>query len=501
MLSKLKVLNHGDLCFYIIFSFGIFLHSLTSTALAQSIPENEYLVVAQLNLWYFGTGCYGGFEDYACEGNPVVSITPLQGLYYSSDPGVIKNQIDWAVDYGVDAFSIEWVSPRGQPGSLEENMDDHLLIASNIHKIRWCIFYDFNLRLPWAGISIRDGINFNNAAIADTFVTDFIHFGNKYFNHPQYLYVDGRPIIYIWNTGGFAGAFDNVLQAARDSLSAMGYDVFVSGDEITKYGFDSTRVSLFDAVTTFTMLIGGTEPFENMDSAAEGVNEVFQIWKEQIQGLKVQDRDEYVILQPAWAPQYNDSLFRVHNDLGEETYVPAESKEQVIHMAEVARSYANPGGKEAEKIVWLNTYNNWAETTTIEPTIASGPKYPAGNYQFDFLEVVEEVFGGETYWDPIISIPARQELSPFSFTLEQNYPNPVSISTKIDFVIRQHAHIELSVYNSMGCKIIELINQDMDPGFYSTHLDAGHLVNGTYFYVLKADNFIDTRKFVVLKIH
>jgi hypothetical protein len=115
--------------------------------------------------------------------------------------------------------------------------------------------------------------------------------------------------------------------------------------------------------------------------------------------------------------------------------------------------------------------------------------------------VVEEVFGSETYWDPIISIPARQELSPFSFTLEQNYPNPVSISTKIDFVIRQHAHIELSVYNSMGCKIIELINQDMDPGFYSTHLDAGHLVNGAYFYVLKADYFMDTRKFVVLKIH
>ena len=464
-----------------------------------TLPENEYIVVAQLNLWYFGTGCYGGFEDYDCEGNPVVSITPLQGLYYSSDPQVIKNQIDWAVQYGVDAFSIEWISPRGQPGSLEENMDDHLLAAPGIQKMRWCIFYDFNLRMGWSGISIRDGIDFDNSAIAGTLINDFIHFGNKYFNHPQYLYVDGRPIIYIWNTGGFIGGFDNVLKTARDSLSAMGYDVFVSGDEITKYGFDSSRTSLFDAVTTFTMLIGGTEPFANMDSAAVGVNEVFQSWQDKIQGLKVRDREENVILQPAWAPQYKDSLFRVHNDMGEGICVPAESKEQVIHLAEIARSYAKPEGKEAEKIVWLNTYNNWAETTTIEPTIASGSKYPAGNYQFDFLEVVEEVFGDETYWNPIISIPVKQDLNPFSFTLEQNFPNPVNISTKIDITVRQRAHIELSVYNPLGSKIIELINQNMDTGFYSTHLDAAHLTNGTYFYVLKADNFIDIKKFIVQK--
>jgi hypothetical protein len=69
-----------------IFSIAILIHSLTSQALAQSNPENEYIVVAQLNLWYFGTGCYGGFEDYDCEGNSVVSITPLLGIYHSSIP-------------------------------------------------------------------------------------------------------------------------------------------------------------------------------------------------------------------------------------------------------------------------------------------------------------------------------------------------------------------------------------------------------------------------------
>jgi hypothetical protein len=499
MANRIKVFDQTARFFYFLIGFGILHCSFSGSVLAQSSPSNEYMVVAQLNLWYFGTGCYGGFEDYDCEGNSVISITPLQGLYYSSDPKVIKNQIDWAVQYGVDAFSIEWISPRGQPGSLEKNMDDHLLIAPDIPKMRWCIFYDFVLRLGWAGIDFSEGINFDNAAIADTFYNDFIHFGKKYFNHPQYLYVDGRPIIYIWSTEGFIGNFSKVLKTTRDSLSAMGYDIFVSGDEITKFGFDSEHASMFDAVTTFTMLIGDTGPFANMDSAAVGVNEVFREWQENIEGLKVQNREENLILQPAWAPQYKDSLFRYHNDMGEGIYVPAESKAQVIHMAEVARSYANPEGREAEKIVWLNTYNNWAETTTIEPTIASGTKYPAGNYQFDLLEVVEEVFGKETFWDSTSSVAIKEDLSPFRVTLEQNYPNPVNLGAKIDFSVRERVHIDLSVYNLMGIKIIELVNQDMDPGSYSTYLSVENIVDGIYFYVLKAGTFTETRRFVVRK--
>lgn len=499
MLSNFKGMIHIKRLVCILFLTTIILYSGVVKTQAQVPDQNDYIVVAQLNLWYFGTGCYGGFEDYDCEGNPVVSITPLQGLYFSSNPQVIKNQIDWAVDYGIDAFSIEWISPRGRPGSLEENMDDHLLIAPDIHKMRWCIFYDFNLRLGWSGISISDGINFDNSAVADTFLHDFVHFGNKYFNHPQYLHVDDRPIIYIWNTGGFIGDFEGVLQTARDTLSTMGYDVFVSADEITKFGFDPDRVELYDAVTTFTMLIGDTGPFENMDSAAVGVDEVFSSWQDQLQGLQVKDREENVILQPAWAPQYKDSLFRLHNDMGEGINVPAESKEQVIHMAEVARSYANPAGREAEKIVWLNTYNNWAETTTIEPTIASGPKYPAGNYQFDMLEVVEEVYGEETYWEPATSSPAYKEVNPSIVKLEKKYPNPVSNNTRIDFTIRESAYIELVVYNTLGCKIIELVHQEMEPGSYSTRLDVGKLPNGPYVCVLKAGSTMDFWKFVVLK--
>ena len=67
-------------------------------------------------------------------------------------------------------------------------------------------------------------------------------------------------------------------------------------------------------------------------------------------------------------------------------------------MAMVARKHAQPVGSSGQRFVWLNTWNNWAETTTVEPTANLGPKYPAGNYQFDMLEVVREVFGRETFY-------------------------------------------------------------------------------------------------------
>lgn len=70
-------------------------------------------------------------------------------------------------------------------------------------------------------------------------------------------------------------------------------------------------------------------------------------------------------------------------------------------MAEVVGKHARPVGSQGWRLVWLNTWNDWQETTTFEPTADEGPKYPAGNYPFDMLEVVREVFGPETFARPL----------------------------------------------------------------------------------------------------
>ena len=355
--------------------------------------HNEFTVIAQLNFWYYGPG---GFED---QGERTTPFTPLLGeTYWSSDPNVVYQQIEWASQYGVDAFSIEWTTPRGVGccGSMEDTLDDVFLVSPNIYKVRWVIFYDFVLRLMQTdGYKQYVGeFNFDEPAVHDIFVADFEHFAEKYFGDPQYLTIDGRPVVYIWATWLYAGDLKRAIHDAREAAAKLGYDVFIVGDEVTADQFDPAHAALFDANTTFTFLIGGLHhrAWNDLGDAIPEVDRTFTGWRALIKDLKVAGRDDTVNFQPAWAPQYDDRYFPG----GSGIYVPALSKDQVIEMAEVARKHAEPVGSRGQKLIWLNTWNNWAEATTVEPTANLGPKYPAGNYQFDMLEVVSEVFGPET---------------------------------------------------------------------------------------------------------
>jgi len=360
----------------------------------------EYIVIAQLNFWYYGPGPGAGFSDD--RGQFTTPFVPALGYYFASDPNVVEQQIDWAADYGVDAFSIEWTTPRGIGccGSMEDTLDDVFLKAPNLDRTRWVIFYDLVLRIlqtPGLDVDLSRGMDFDDPDVYNTFVADFEHFARKYFGESHYLSIDGRPVIYIWGTWNTIGKFAEAFQEARQKVAALGYDVYIVGDILRGDVFNEELASSYDANTNFTFLIPGISArLEDVGQAALIQADVFENWQFKIQGLKVAGRQENVILQPGWAPQYDDRLFSTWQ--GQEgTYVPAMSRDQVVAMAEVARQYAQPAGSQGWKLVWINTWNNWAESTTIEPTIDQGPKYPTGNYQFDFLEIVRQVFGADTF--------------------------------------------------------------------------------------------------------
>ncbi|MGE5862070.1 MAG: T9SS type A sorting domain-containing protein, partial [Ignavibacteria bacterium] len=86
-----------------------------------------------------------------------------------------------------------------------------------------------------------------------------------------------------------------------------------------------------------------------------------------------------------------------------------------------------------------------------------------------------------------------------TYQLSQNYPNPFNPSTVINFTIPQSGNVTLKVYNSVGQEVATLLNEYKNASNYSVDFNAANLSSGVYFYTLKANNFTQTRKMLLLK--
>ena len=85
------------------------------------------------------------------------------------------------------------------------------------------------------------------------------------------------------------------------------------------------------------------------------------------------------------------------------------------------------------------------------------------------------------------------------YKLNQNYPNPFNPSTKISFNIPKDGFVEMRIYDISGREVATLINQRLSAGAFETNFNAQNISSGIYFIRLKADNFIDTKKMIVMK--
>jgi len=86
-----------------------------------------------------------------------------------------------------------------------------------------------------------------------------------------------------------------------------------------------------------------------------------------------------------------------------------------------------------------------------------------------------------------------------NFELYQNYPNPFNPATNIKFAIVQNDFVTLTVYNSLGQEIAQLVNENLSAGTYNVKFDANNLPSGIYYYQLKTSNNQLTKKMMLIK--
>jgi len=239
-------------------------------------------------------------------------------------------------------------------------------------------------------------------------------------------------------------------------------------------------------------IVGMTRLDGSVGCVCHGIdfNDSVFVWIEGPDSIFVNDTAYYKILMtggPAISGGFNVAARIGHLDsLDFETRIIIG---QLTHSA--PKSFLN------DTVYWSFKYT--APDSIVTDTIYSvansvnGDSIPSSLDKWNF---------GENFAVNIVDNPTsvKQELiSLAEFVLEQNYPNPFNPSTKINYSIPDEGFVSLKFYDVLGEEIETLVNEYQSAGTYEVEFNGSDLSSGIYYYSLQYNNFIETKKMLLLK--
>jgi hypothetical protein len=93
---------------------------------------------------------------------------------------------------------------------------------------------------------------------------------------------------------------------------------------------------------------------------------------------------------------------------------------------------------------------------------------------------------------------------PKAIALNQNYPNPFNPSTQIRYALPAQSFVSLTVYNAVGQEVARLADEVQEAGYHEVRWNGTNgsgmpVSTGIYFYRMRAGNFVDTKKMILVK--
>jgi hypothetical protein len=162
--------------------------------------------------------------------------------------------------------------------------------------------------------------------------------------------------------------------------------------------------------------------------------------------------------------------------------------------------------------IMLGSYSG-ASDTILQYTGTSsyaGLSYSNGTYRAVFLGVGLEQFKAASarqqliqkirdWFEVPVGIANEKSDVLAEFKLEQNYPNPFNPTTNFEFRIADFVLVSLKIYDVLGREVTTLIDEEKPVGVYKIKWNAEGFSSGVYFYQLKAGNYIETKKMLLVK--
>ncbi len=166
-------------------------------------------------------------------------------------------------------------------------------------------------------------------------------------------------------------------------------------------------------------------------------------------------------------------------------------------------------------IGWIGTKDTSSKTVSILHTTDNGSSWTQQDpstsgssiYSIHFYDTLNggltssqgRIFHTNTGGETCDFVRDGKEVTPNIIKLNQNYPNPFNPTTRISFQIGNYGFVSLKVFNLLGQEVATLVSEKLQPGEYQKQWNATGMPSGVYYYQLRAGNYIETRKLVLLR--
>ncbi len=451
---------------------------------------SDYLTGVYYYPWYSNTWGHewpGQFvRDYL---DPVQ--TPVLGQYDSRDRSVIRQHLDWCNQYGIDLWVCSW---WGVNSREDITIKDYIKPELTANDAKFAIFYESFIlgQPPWE-------IDSN---LETELINDYTYIANTYFNHPNYFKINNHPVVYIYISGLYQGDYISAFTNVRQTISNLGYDIYLVGDEIN-FGEPTDHMNFLDAVTSYIIL--GAQDYGIDTDFFGSLGATFSEWENEA-------NERNLKLIPVAVPGFNNrkaGQTSPNNSL----VVPRQSTEgasQTSYFEEYIK-VGRPFVDSDLKLMMITSWNEWHEDTQIEPiNIApptnqdnSGTTYTNGyyyeGYGMKFLKVAQELLASGT-----TNIGESAHTLPTKFVMFQNNPNPFNALTYINYHLPKESEVILTIFNVLGQRIKTLVNQNQQAGKYKVLWDGSDehgfkVRSGIYFYRFEAGDFAESFKIVLIQ--
>ena len=343
--------------------------------------------------WREGIGEWQSVKNSAPKENGYHwSRKPLWGYVNEADPAVMERQIDEAVSHGVNVFIYDWYWYDHRP-FLENCLDDGFLKAPNRERMQFYLMWANHDANNYWNIDLSDDLGdtviWQGAADRTDFETVVDRVISRYFKQPNYYKIDGAPVFMIYDVENLIkglGGLERTKEAIgyfREQTKKAGFpDLHL---QITIWGETSLNLSGFDAnlsgSTKETVSLLGADSvthyqfvhFTDIDREyGEILSDVEREW-ERID--REYDLPYFPHVSCGWD---NNPRFRRFRS----GIVRGNTPEMIERGLRMAKAYldAHP---ERVPLVTVNSWNEWTETSYLEPDDLNG---------YGYLDAVKRVF-------------------------------------------------------------------------------------------------------------